>query len=38
MRTFISVDMPKEVKEEIKKIQDKLLNFFGKKTEFENLH
>lgn len=38
MRTFISIDMPEQVKKEIKKIQDSLPEFFGKKTEFENLH
>lgn len=38
MRTFISIDIPEEVKEEIKKIQEKLPEFKGKKTEFENLH
>ena len=38
MRIFISIDMPEEVKREIKQIQDKLLDFQGKKTEQENLH
>lgn len=38
MRAFISIDIAKEVKEEIKKIQDTLPDFIGKKTEFENLH
>lgn len=38
MRIFISIDMPEEVKKEIKQIQDKLPEFFGKKTEAENLH
>ncbi len=38
MRAFISVDISKEVKEEIGRIQDKLPKFFGKRTEFENLH
>ena len=38
MRTFISIDMPEEIAREIKKIQDKLPEFFGKKTELENLH
>ncbi len=38
MRTFISIDLPKEVKEEIKKIQDRLPDFIGKKTELDNLH
>ena len=38
MRCFISIDIPKEVKREIKKIQDSLPDFNGKKTELENLH
>ncbi len=38
MRTFISIDIPEEVRREIKRIQDKLPEFFGKKTESENLH
>jgi len=38
MRIFISVDMSKEIQEEIKKIQEKLPEFKGKKTEPENLH
>ena len=38
MRAFISIDVPREVKEEIRKIQDKLPEFKGKKTETENLH
>ena len=38
MRTFISIDIPEEVREEIVKIQDKLPEFYGKKTESENLH
>ena len=38
MRTFISIDLPKEVKKEIKNVQDSLPDFIGKKTEFENLH
>jgi 2'-5' RNA ligase len=37
-RTFISVELPENVKKEIKKIQDLLLEFNGKKTEIENLH
>jgi RNA 2',3'-cyclic 3'-phosphodiesterase len=38
MRTFISIEFPKEIKEEILKIQKQLPSFNGKKTEFENLH
>ncbi len=38
MRVFISIDMPETVKREIKKIQEKLPEFYGKKTEIENLH
>lgn len=38
MRVFISVELPREVKKEIKKIQAKLPEFVGKKTELENLH
>ncbi len=38
MRTFISINMPENVRREIKKIQDKLPEFRGKKTELENLH
>ena len=38
MRTFISIDIPEKVKKEIKKIQDELPGFYGKKTELENLH
>ena len=38
MRTFISINIPEEIKKEIKKIQDSLPEFFGKKTELENLH
>ncbi len=38
MRCFISINIPENVKKEIKKIQDKLPNFVGKKTELENLH
>jgi 2'-5' RNA ligase len=38
IRTFISIDMPKNVKERIGEIQNNLPDFFGKKTEFENLH
>lgn len=38
MRTFISIDLPTEINGEIKKIQDKLPKFSGKKTELRNLH
>ncbi len=38
MRVFISIDMPDKVKNEIRKIQDVLPEFIGKKIEFENLH
>ncbi len=38
MRTFISIDIPEEIKKEIKKIQSQLPEFHGKKTETENLH
>lgn len=38
MRTFISIDMPEQAKQEIRKIQNQIPNFFGKKTELENLH
>lgn len=38
VRTFISVDLPLNIKKEIKKIQNLLPDFVGKKTEQENLH
>ena len=38
MRTFISINIPEEIRKEIKKIQDFLPEFFGKKTKVENLH
>ena len=38
MRAFISIDIPQEIKKEIKKIQSQLPEFFGKKTKPENLH
>lgn len=38
MRCFISIDLPREIIEKIKKIQDNLPEFIGKKTEPENLH
>ena len=38
MRCFISAEIPEHVRKEIKIIQDKLPEFDGKKTEFQNLH
>jgi len=38
MRCFISINIPREVAKQIEKIQDELPDFFGKKTELENLH
>ncbi len=38
MRTFISIDIPEEIKKEIIKIQEQLPEFKGKLTERENLH
>lgn len=38
MRTFIAIAIPEEIKKEIIKIQEKLPDFVGKKTEIENLH
>lgn len=38
MRTFISIEIPEEIKNEIEKIQKKLPEFNGKLTERENLH
>lgn len=38
MRAFISIDIPDNIKKEILRIQDKLPEFKGKKTETENLH
>ena len=38
IRTFISVNIPEEIKEKIKEIQEKLPEFIGKKTESKNLH
>ena len=37
-RVFISIEIPENLKKEIKKIQDSLPEFYGKKTEPENLH
>jgi len=38
MRIFIAIALPKEVEDEIKKIQSQLPEFTGKNTEIENLH
>jgi len=38
MRVFISIDFPDMVIKELKKIQDVLPKFEGKKTEIKNLH
>lgn len=38
MRTFISIDIPENIKKEIIKIQEKLPEFKGKLIEKENLH
>ena len=38
IRTFISVDIPRRIQKEIKKLQDELPGFEGKRTELENLH
>jgi len=38
MRTFISIDIPEEIRKEILKIQKQLPEFSGKITEKENLH
>jgi len=38
IRTFISVDIPRRIQREIKKLQDELPGFEGKRTELENLH
>jgi 2'-5' RNA ligase len=37
-RCFVSIDIPEEIQVEIKKLQDALPGFIGKKTEPENLH
>jgi 2'-5' RNA ligase len=37
-RVFVSLGIPRNVKEEIKEIQEQLPEFEGKKTETENLH
>ena len=38
IRTFVSIDLPENIQKEIKKIQDSLPSFEGKKIEPENLH
>jgi len=38
MRSFISIDLPEEIKTEIQKVQKTLPNFVGKLVEKENLH
>ncbi len=38
MRCFISIDIPKEIQQQIEKIQEELPEFSGKTTETENLH
>jgi 2'-5' RNA ligase len=38
IRSFISVDLPENIQREIKKLQDQLPGFEGKRTELENLH
>ena len=35
---FISIDIPEQIKDAIERIQNALPEFFGKKTEKENLH
>ena len=38
MRTFISIKLPPKVLMQIKKIQENLPEFSGRKTELKNLH
>ena len=38
MRAFVSINIPENIKKQILEIQTKLPEFFGKKTESENLH
>lgn len=38
MRCFISIKIPEETIKEVLKAQEELPEFFGKKTELENLH
>ena len=37
-RVFVSIDIPKSVKKQIKEIQERIPEFKGKLTETENLH
>ena len=37
-RSFVAIDLPQNIRTEIRKIQEKLPKFKGKITEFENLH
>ena len=38
IRCFVSIDIPREIQYKIKKIQDDLPEFYGKRTELNNLH
>lgn len=38
MRTFISINIPENIKKEIINVQNSLPEFIGKKTEFANFH
>ena len=38
MRCFIAINLPEDIKVEIRRIQEKFPLFLGKKTELENLH
>ena len=38
IRIFVSTDLPEDIQKEVKKIQDILPKFEGKRTELENLH
>ncbi len=38
IRTFISIDIPKKIQKEIRKLQDELPGFEGGRTDPENLH
>jgi len=38
IRSFISIKIPKEVKEKVKEVQEKLPEFIGKTTEINNIH
>jgi len=37
-RCFISIDLPEQLVSEVKRVQDSLPDFKGKKTELKNLH